>query len=444
MNTPNTEPQQSEKPTLQSRSDRAMNALKKAQEMTAQKTPQAVVVEQPRQTIEPPQVIETKIPEGELSDYNINPQVTTTANPPQESQPKVEEQPQHQDDEVDSIIDPKGTTAENFKKLRTKLKSLNTRTKELETELQTKSERLQEFETGSIVPEEHKKLLERVSQLEPYEKLYNLKASPAYVESFTKPLDQEISKLREIGQEYGADERILKAALDAKTRPEQNAILARYFDEVGALEVKAIISNIKNIQSKAAEAEKEPEKALATLHDSNKAIVEERKARSREAIGNVSKDAWVDSLVGLRTENMFPEISFREGDTEHNDKIAKPILTKASIEYGKLINALANHGLETLPKDIASALARMVTLAHVSAIASNDRNNLRVELANIQNRITHRNTINRPGINGVNTTASTRQVSTSSNQGTLHAEDRTPGGVKAARRTLEKVLATKK
>ena len=75
-------------------------------------------------------------------------------------------------------------------------------------------------------------------------------------------------------------------------------------------------------------------------------------------------------------------------------------MRKAASEYGKIVTMLAENGLEHLPKDLAKALARMVQLAHASAIAIETRAAAERELNEISENNTRNTRYIRPSIGG--------------------------------------------
>ena len=287
---------------------------------------------------------------------------------------------------------------ENFKNLRKKVSETVTTLKEKEKTVEELQTKIKKYETGEELPEVLKAKEARIAELERYERLHALKTSPAYKEQFIKPLTGIKDRLNAIAKDYEIPEEIMGRALELKNRKDLNGFLSENFDEVGALEVKQLITQAQELETKAKEAETEPAKAIVQLEENYKVAREAKRAKDNEVIVNVSKDAWVDSLIKIKEEGKIPELIYREGDTEHNKTYVEPILQAASAEYGKIIRMLAENGLETLPKDVAFALARMVHLAHASGIALQARTMAEQAARELQQNVTRTTRYERPAI----------------------------------------------
>ena len=112
------------------------------------------------------------------------------------------------------------------------------------------------------------------------------------------------------------------------------------------------------------------------------------------------------NFTALRDENHLA-LSFREGDTEHNEMVARPILNKASRDYGVVVKALGENGLKQLPPEISYVLARSIQLSHESAILRHQNEEMHEELVTLRKRLGNINTLNRPGANGGGSASST-------------------------------------
>lgn len=348
-----------------------------------------------------PPVIESKkqeavaVPTDVPNEYEINPQPKAVAPAP------VKEEG-YQTEEVDQFIsaNEKGISEQTgFKNLRTRLKTVTHQSKAQAAELETLRKKVTDYESGLAVPEITAEQTARIAELEKYEKLYNLKATPAYREKIIAPIQAETAKLQSLAKDYGVSDEVLQAAFAAPTAAETNRILSQHFqDDVGALEAKSLIKNIRGIRAEAAELEKEPAQAFTRMQEESDRIVAEKRARANESIVHTSKDSWVESLTELRADPRFPELSYREGDTEHNEKFVRPILTKAGQEYGKMVKALAEHGLTEMPKDLGVAMSKMVQLAHQSGILAHQREVLSARVAELESLLKINNGLNRPGV----------------------------------------------
>ncbi len=286
-----------------------------------------------------------------------------------EAAPKPEEEVELDEDDLEL----KGTTAENFKKLRTKVKELeeeSTKKDEIMAEL---TEELEAFSSGKKLPDELVRREERIAELEHYEKLLNLKKSRYYQDEFVKPLQDINGKLEKIADDYNIDAGRLKQAANLQSEADLNRFLSNNFDPVGAGEVKKVIRDYKALQAAAQRAEKEPAEALNNLIEKANAARAEEKIQRLEVMQEITKKVWREALDDIKSEGKIRELIYKEGDVEHNAKVFTPIVRAAASEYGKLVNELARNGLETLPRNLAYALSRLCQLAHASAVAIDSR-----------------------------------------------------------------------
>jgi len=331
-------------------------------------------------------------------EFPVNPETPKAAAPISTQPPEYV--PDDPTDELESTLDPKEKPEGQFKKLRTKYQTAAKELREKTVELENIRKKVKDYDEGLSVAPVTQQQLARIAELEKYETLYNFKGSPVYQEKFTAPLQAEHSKLAEIANEYNINEETVRAALNASSSADTNRILSQAFgDEVGALEAKSIIRNIKKIQTDAMEAEKEPAQALARMQEDSNRIAAEQRRQANDVIANTARSGWSESLVALREDPRFPELTFQEGNSEHNEKYVRPILTKAGQEYGKIVRALAENGLKQMPKDLSFALAKMTQLAHQSAVAAVERDALKARVVELETRLHGRNGIDRPSVN---------------------------------------------
>lgn len=382
---------------------RAASLLKRVQGEKPVVPTEGMTQPEAKVALEPPKQVEAKLPEAKV-EYDLNPKAPVDPALPTAEQKKAipkEYLPEDPTDEIDSLIDPADTTGANFKKLRTKLKSLNGDHRKANEELTVLRQKVADYDNGLAVPEVTQLQLDRIAQLEVYEKLYNFKGSPVYQEKIAKPLGENREKLQELAKQDEVDDELLTRAFAAETDAETNRILSQGFkDPLSAIEAKGLIKSIKGIQAQAIELEKEPMQSLARMQQENDRIVQEKRAKANDVIVHVSKEAWSDSLIELRKDPRFPEITYREGDSEHNEKFVRPILTKAGQEYGRIIRTLAECGMTELPKDLSMAFARMTQLAHQSAAIAFERDALRTRVGELESLMQRKSHLNRPGING--------------------------------------------
>lgn len=298
--------------------------------------------------------------------------------------------------------DETNTTAENFKRLRGVVREAKKTISDRDKQVVELSRKLRKYESGEEHPNIVQELQERVNQLERYEQLMSLKTSPQYKEKFIRPLTEIKERLTEIAKDYEIPSEIMNEAMELDNRAELNRFLSSHFDEIGALEVKQLVTQARDLEKQAKEAEKEPQNALERILQDADIAREERRRGELAVMGQTSKDAWIDSLIRIREEGDVSELIHREGDTEYNQKFVNPIIKKAATEYGKIVSILSENGLEKLPKDLAFALARMCQLAHASAVALHTRNNAVKYAEELENNVKRSTSYIRPQIGATN------------------------------------------
>jgi hypothetical protein len=303
-------------------------------------------------------------------------------------------------DTEDDVVELKGSTAENFKKLRTTVKELKEETSRKDELLGEVTKELEAYSKGEKIPEELEKREARITELEHYEKLLNLKKSRYYQDNFVKPLDGIKNKLEKIATDYGIDPARLKQAANLQSEAELNRFLSNSFDAVGAGEVKSIVRDYKALQAAAVQAEKEPEVALNKMIEGAKAARAEQQVQRLEVMQDITRNVWKESLDDIKTEGKIRELIYQEGDVEHNSKVFTPIVKAAASEYGKLVNELARNGLETLPKPLAYALSRLCQLAHASAVAIDSRERAVMMAEQIETNTKRTQRYVRPSVSG--------------------------------------------
>ena len=109
-------------------------------------------------------------------------------------------------------------------------KELKLTARQLAEEKAQREKEIEELRSGLVVPEQVQSLTSRIQELEPFEKIYNLKNSPAYVEQITKPMNEEIAVLRTLEADYKLPQGVMQRVMDTENVAEQNRILSQYFD----------------------------------------------------------------------------------------------------------------------------------------------------------------------------------------------------------------------
>lgn len=302
--------------------------------------------------------------------------------------------------EVDDLDVPNIPAAENFKRIRTKLRETTKNLKEIETAKTKAESELADFKTGKVLPEVLVEKQAEIDRLSYFEKIHNLKGSKEYKQKFIEPAKQINEQLKAIATDYGLPEDVLDTASKIQSRKELNEFLSDHFDDVGAAEVKLLINKAQQIEANAKEAEKEPIKALASLQEEHKIINEAQAGERKARIANSARDAWVSSLTDIRKEGKIHELIMRENDPDHNEKIAKPVITAASHEYGKFVKMFADLGIENLPTELANALAKSCLLSHASAIAIHTRDSAIKYATEIEQNTSRLSQYSRPSIGG--------------------------------------------
>lgn len=306
--------------------------------------------------------------------------------------------PEDLSDDVDSVIDPRGSTAENFGKLRKKAKALNSRLKELEGELETArsyKDKVAQYETGEAVPEAVELLNQRIAELEPLEAVLNIEKTPAYRERVTVPMETAQRDLNKLAEEAGVTQEQIQAAYSA-TGSEQNRMLLRAFgDELNALEARKLLQTIKGIQVDSQSLKQNASESLSALQADSVRIETERKAKQYNNAVVLSQDAWKESVVTLRGDDRFPYTAMREGDSVHNKQV-QTLLSRASGELGKMVTDIAQNGLT---KNTLVAMARANTLAHHAGVVAAENAELRKENAALRAASHDHASLNNPGVN---------------------------------------------
>lgn len=333
------------------------------------------------------------------------PQVTQPADTPQDGEipydlnphPKVDTKPEAETKPVEESISDK---EENFKNIRKKLGDVTSTLKEKDKAIEELSLKVKKYETGEELPDVLKEKDAEIERLSRYEKLMSLKTSPAYKEAYIAPLEKVQGRLGEIAKDYAIPDEVINRALNLTNKKELNEFLTEHFDDVGALEVKELITEAQGIRSNAEEAEAEPMNALAELEKSYKNTLAQRRQQANNSIIETSKASWVDSLMAIKQEGKITELIHKDNDPEYNKTVVQPILQAASSEYGKLVRVLAENGLEKMPKDLGYALARLVHLAHASAVSIEARRLIEKELNDLKTSSDRTTRYTRPPLGG--------------------------------------------
>lgn len=281
-----------------------------------------------------------------------------------------EEAAPHEDPLVQDVLEEvAGSKEVNFKKVRKEFHETKQTLKQKEEELAAVQEKLKQYETGENFPELIKEKDKKIAELSKYEKVVALKVSDAYKEKFVKPIQTAKNKLKEIAEGYGIAPEHMQEALSLKSVKELNSFLSENFDPVGALEIKQLISSIKDTEKAAVTAEQEPQESLQSIEQEYEEVRQQQRRQEIEKISKSAKSVWVETLNEVRKEGKIRELIPSDIDDEHNEKVVSPIVEKAGQQYGAMVRALADAGMTNPPKDLLKAIAKMVPLSIASSFA---------------------------------------------------------------------------
>lgn len=384
----------------------------------------SIAKEEASKVTDPPKDVTNVLPETTPENKPALPD--TEAPTPKEAKPS--------DVAVDEIDVPDVPVAENFKRLRTKLKETSKTLKGFQEEKAKLEKEIESYKTGKVVPEALQGMEDRVKELEHFERIHSLKTSRAYQEQYIKPLSELKTKLGALAADYDIPPEYMNDALNITNKADLNRFLSQHFDDVGALEVKQLITQAKELQGKAVEAEKEPAQALARLEEENQNRMAFEDSQRLESISSSSKHAFTEALGAIKQEGKYHELIIDPEDAEHNETYVKPLISAASKEFGKLVTVLANSGLKTLNHEAAYALAMSVLRAHASAVSVQTREAAARYAHEIENNTRRTSSMVRPAIG-----------STVGSSGSGDVEPKKPDSLKEAiANQLNTVLAKKR
>lgn len=272
----------------------------------------------------------------------------------------------------------------NFRKLSKSLNETQKTLKEKEDELKARDEKIAErekeiedYKTGKIFPDVVIEKENRIKELERYEKIHALKSSPQWVETRVKPMQEKKERMLAVAAEYEIPpeeaQQVINKALSIDNPADRSRFLSSHFEDIDALEVKTLIKDYHSLAQEARQAEIEPEKILQELTQQTQQINHDKEVKRRSTIAQKAEKGWIDSLLKIREEGKILEFIPKADDKEYNEKYIDPIQKAASTEFGKLIANLTELGLPDLPEELSTGLAKMVQLAHASALSIETR-----------------------------------------------------------------------
>lgn len=297
-------------------------------------------------------------------------------------------------DLLSEVAQPKKTKEDSMRDLRAKIKEQRDLAEERARLIREREEELARYKEGVEIPQHIKERLEQVDKLERFRELHDFKSSRVYQDKFVKPMVQLQDKAVKIAKDYNVPTEVLNQALAISNKREQNTLLKRHFDDVGAIEVRSILDDIQRVHEESAQAEAAPLKALETLQQEARVREEQEEQARRETIVRTSRGAWVDALTELQADDRYPELQVR-GEPEH-DKYSKPIIDEAAKNFGQFVRLVGEKGIRDLPADAAKILAKNFLLASASSVAMVSRSAAYERAQEIEQNAKRRATMFRP------------------------------------------------
>lgn len=256
--------------------------------------------------------------------------------------------------------------AENFKRLRGKLKETGEAIKAKEAENKTLKEKVAAYETASIVPEKIQEYENKIQHLSKYEAIYDLENSEGYKEQVIKPLSSKRESLKALIKEYALPDEVADQMLASSSKRELNQFLSEHFDNVGATQVSALVDEIKGIQGKARDLREHPQKELQRLELQHKEINERHIVERKQKIAGTAKAAWQKAVQKIQKEGVVQALMLNADNPQQNAIALKHIQNGAN-EFSKHITQLAEDGITNLSDNYAEAMASYVLLGQASA-----------------------------------------------------------------------------
>lgn len=267
-----------------------------------------------------------------------------------------------------------------FKDLRDKVKGLETVVQEKETVLTDVQAKNSKYETGEEIPEILKPKLERLQELEKYEKLYALDSSPEFRELYLAPLEQAKEELNKFAEDYGIPKNVMEQISEMTNRRELNRALSDYCeDALGADEARRLIDSLNQKKAVVKEARNSAESTLNSLLSKNNEMYQMQEQERISHVKGVASSAWKEGIGELLSTGNYPELTIKDGDKDHN-AISGPIIERAAGEFGKVMNILAAAGIKSIPKEAAKIIAKRFATSEAAPIIAASRGHFYQEL----------------------------------------------------------------
>jgi hypothetical protein len=262
--------------------------------------------------------------------------------------------------------------SERFRTVRRKAKELETKLQEREARLAEIEQENLKYKSGEIITEQQEQQQNRIKELERYEHLHNFRLSREYKEKYAEPFDKAVNAAKKLATDYNVPPQVVNEALGITDKRQLNSYLRTYFDDVGALEVRAAIDTARQIQEQAHSAEQEPAQAFEQ-------IKQERQEQERvsatlrvQQVQKTARTALTDALVEIGSSEEYPELIIRQGDEKHN-ALSRAVVESAAKEYGKLVTAMAAAGMQEVPPAVAKILAKRFLLSEAAGVMAASR-----------------------------------------------------------------------
>lgn len=266
-----------------------------------------------------------------------------------------------------------GSLPANYKLLKSTYKETKQKYQEAENKRIELEAELEKYKTGTVVPEILQEKENKIAELSVYEKMFNVKGSAAYKEQVVQPLSNNRKELNQLFKDYEIPESEVENFTALTNRADRNRFLSEHFDSRGADQAEQLLQQSANIRAKAKEIEGGSSSAIQTLEAEQVRIEAEREGYRRQHIADNARDSWVRALSKIRADGRIKELIPKSNDPEFNARFVTPILTAASVEYGKFVTKLAESGVRELTPELAEYAANMSLRAHAQAVAQQTR-----------------------------------------------------------------------
>lgn len=318
---------------------------------------------------------------------------------PVQAQQQQESTQQSQPDSDDQEPAP-GSLSANYKILKTTYKETKQNLLKLSEEKARVEKELEDYKTGVVVPQVLQEKENEIARLQSYERLFNVKGTKAYKEQVLDPLVQNQNELKQLFKDYEIPEDQITAFSALTNRADRNRFLSDHFDQRGADQAEQLLQKGAAFKQRAKDLETGAASAVQELEAEHQRIEAARDVERKAKIAENAKDSWVRAIHKIRSEGKIKELIPKSNDPEFNQNIVNPILTAASVEYGKFVSHLAASGVKELTPEMAEYAARMSLLAHASAVTTATRDAALEHAAELEAANKRNNVFIRPTIGG--------------------------------------------